>query len=56
MKKFHGVTYTEVLLDKSVELVDRYVKTKYFPDKALDVVDAAGAAVKLAEGKAVAHA
>ena len=37
-----------------MELVDRYVKTKYFPDKALDVVDAAGAAVKLAEGKAVA--
>ena len=53
-EEFHGVTYTEVLLDKSVELVDRYVKTKYFPDKALDVVDAAGAAVKLAEGKAVA--
>jgi len=53
-EEFHGVTYTETLLDKSVELVDRYVKTKYFPDKALDVVDAAGAAVKLAEGKAVA--
>ena len=53
-EEFHGVTYTETLLDKSVDLVDRYVKTKYFPDKALDVVDAAGAAVKLAEGKAVA--
>ena len=46
-EEFHGVTYTEKLLDKSVELVDRYVKTKYFPDKALDVVDAAGASVKL---------
>jgi ATP-dependent Clp protease ATP-binding subunit ClpA len=40
-------------LDKIVDLVDRYVKTKYFPDKALDVVDAAGAAVKLRESKTV---
>tara|TARA_R110000803_G_scaffold42597_2_gene91178 strand:- start:1527 stop:3719 length:2193 start_codon:yes stop_codon:yes gene_type:complete len=46
-EEFHGVTYDEKLLEKSVELVDRYVKTKYFPDKALDVVDASGAAVKL---------
>jgi ATP-dependent Clp protease ATP-binding subunit ClpA len=27
--------------------VQRYIKNKYFPDKALDVVDAAGATVKL---------
>jgi len=47
------VSYAEQLLDKSVDLVDRYVKTKYFPDKALDVVDAAGAAVKLRESDAV---
>lgn len=46
---FHGVTYDERLLEKSVDLTDRYVKTKHFPDKALDVVDAAGAAVKLRE-------
>jgi ATP-dependent Clp protease ATP-binding subunit ClpA len=44
---FHGVSYDEHMLDRSVELVDRYVKTRHFPDKALDVVDAAGAAVKL---------
>jgi ATP-dependent Clp protease ATP-binding subunit ClpA len=46
---FHGVKYDSKLLDRSVELTDRYVKTKHFPDKALDVVDAAGAAVKLRE-------
>lgn len=44
---FHSVTYDDALLDKCVDLTDRYVKTKFFPDKALDVVDAAGAAVKL---------
>lgn len=46
-EEFHGVEYDDKVLEKSVELVDRYVKTKYFPDKALDAVDAAGAAVKL---------
>ena len=46
-EEFHGVKYDDMLLDKLVDLTDRYVKTRYFPDKALDVVDAAGAAVKL---------
>jgi ATP-dependent Clp protease ATP-binding subunit ClpA len=44
---FHCVTYNDELLERSVDLVDRYHKTKYFPDKAIDVIDAAGAAVKL---------
>ena len=46
-EEFHGVKYDDLLLDKLVDLTDRYVKTRYFPDKALDVVDAAGATVKL---------
>lgn len=45
--KFHGVEYSESVLDTSVELADRYMKNKFFPDKAVDVIDAAGAAVKL---------
>jgi len=48
---FHIVTYAEDILDKLVDLTDRYVKNKFFPDKALDIVDAAGAKAKLA-GKA----
>ena len=44
---FHCVTYNNELLERSVDLVDRYHKTKHFPDKAIDVIDAAGAAVKL---------
>ena len=35
------------MLNKSVDLCHRYIKNKCFPDKALDVVDAAGARVKL---------
>ena len=45
--EFHKVTYTDELLEKAVDLADRYVKNKYFPDKAVDVMDAAGARVKL---------
>ena len=47
-ENFHVVKYEEGVLDKLVDLTDRYVKNKYFPDKALDIVDAAGARVKLA--------
>ncbi|MDA9047678.1 ATP-dependent Clp protease ATP-binding subunit [bacterium] len=46
-EEFHGVTYTDELVSKSVDLADRYIKNKFFPDKAVDVIDAAGATVKL---------
>jgi len=52
-EEFHGVTYDNELLDKSVDLCDRYIKNKCFPDKALDIVDAAGATVKLREDQTV---
>ncbi len=47
-EKFHNVKYTDDLLEKSVDLADRYIKNKYFPDKAVDIIDASGATVKLA--------
>ena len=50
---FHSVEYDDALLEKSVDLTDRYIKTRYFPDKALDVIDAAGATVKLRGDKTV---
>ena len=53
-EEFHGVKYEAELLDKLVDLTDRYVKTRYFPDKALDIVDAAGATVKLRNEQNVA--
>ena len=45
--EFHNVDYPVELLEKSVDLADRYIKNKFFPDKAVDVMDAAGARVKL---------
>ena len=52
-EQFHVITYGEGTVDKIVDLTDRYIKNKYFPDKALDVMDAAGAKVKLAGRKEV---
>jgi len=51
--EFHGVTYSEKTVLNAVDLTDRYIKKQYFPDKALDVIDAAGARAKLAGRKTV---
>lgn len=48
-EKFHGVTYEEGATDMCVDLADRYMKSKFFPDKAIDIMDAAGAKAKLME-------
>lgn len=53
-EKFHGVTYDAGTTDLCVDLADRYMKNKFFPDKALDIMDAAGAVAKLAESGTVA--
>jgi ATP-dependent Clp protease ATP-binding subunit ClpA len=52
-EKFHNVTYEEGTTDLCVDLADRYMKSKFFPDKALDILDAAGAKAKLDESKLV---
>jgi ATP-dependent Clp protease ATP-binding subunit ClpA len=43
----HGVTYTEAALEAAVRLSDRHLRDLKLPDKALDVLDEAGAAQKL---------
>jgi ATP-dependent Clp protease ATP-binding subunit ClpA len=42
-EEHHGVTYTEEALDAAVELTARFVHNRFLPDKAFDVIDAAGA-------------
>ncbi len=44
---FHEVEYTNEALDLAVELAERYMYGKYNPDRAIDVVDVAGARTKL---------
>lgn len=45
---YHGVTYDAAALDAAVELTARYVTDRMLPDKAIDVIDAAGARQKIA--------
>jgi ATP-dependent Clp protease ATP-binding subunit ClpA len=41
--KFHSVTYDLEALDAAVDLTARYMQDKVLPDKAIDVIDVAGA-------------
>ena len=40
---FHGVQYTQEALRAATELSQRYVTERHLPDKAIDVIDEAGA-------------
>ncbi|MBQ1925235.1 MAG: AAA family ATPase [Proteobacteria bacterium] len=42
-ESFHKVSYTPEALDEAVKLAGRYMPDKRFPDKAIDVIDEAGA-------------
>lgn len=47
-EKHHRITYTDAALEKSVVLSERYIADRALPDKAIDVIDEAGARVRLA--------
>ena len=44
---FHGVRYTRPALEAAAELSSKYLKELRLPDKAIDVIDEAGARMKL---------
>ncbi|MCP4896423.1 MAG: ATP-dependent Clp protease ATP-binding subunit [bacterium] len=46
-ESFHGVTYSDEAIRSAVSHAGRYISDRYFPDKAIDVIDEAGARVKL---------
>src|SRR5712692_9044785 len=46
-EKFHAVTYNEEAIRYAVYLSNRYIPDRYLPDKAIDLIDEAGARVKL---------
>ncbi|MCG6873898.1 MAG: ATP-dependent Clp protease ATP-binding subunit ClpA [Betaproteobacteria bacterium] len=43
----HGVKYSSAALSSAVELSSRYITDRHLPDKAIDVIDEAGAAQKI---------
>ncbi len=46
-EKFHNITYTENALYRAVELASRYMPDRRLPDKAIDLIDEAGAYQRL---------
>ncbi len=45
----HNITYTDESLEAAARLSDRYITDRFLPDKAIDVIDEAGAKVKLSK-------
>lgn len=42
---FHGVKYTDDAIDSAISLSSKYISDKFLPDKAIDLIDEAGAEV-----------
>jgi ATP-dependent Clp protease ATP-binding subunit ClpC len=43
----HGVSVTDESVEAAVKLADRYINDRFLPDKAIDVMDEAGSALRL---------
>ena len=52
-EEHHAVTYTDEALRAAVELSDRYLTERVLPDKAIDLIDQAGARLRLRLGAKV---
>ncbi len=50
-EEHHGVTYSNEALETCVKLTERYVTDRFFPDKAIDVIDEVGSRLRLTDIK-----
>ncbi len=46
-EKHHGVRYSELAIQRAAELAAKYLHDRHLPDKAIDVIDEAGARARL---------
>src|SRR5512142_1539830 len=46
-EKFHAVAYTDDAIENAVHASTRFIPDRFLPDKAIDLIDEAGARVKL---------
>ncbi|MBT4964339.1 MAG: ATP-dependent Clp protease ATP-binding subunit ClpA [Francisellaceae bacterium] len=51
LEAHHGVKYTSTALKAAAELASKYINDRFMPDKAIDVMDEAGAFHRLSETK-----
>lgn len=42
-EKHHNIVYTEEAIDSAARMADRYITDRFLPDKAVDLIDEAGA-------------
>src|SRR5690606_15765736 len=47
-EEHHKVVFTDQALESAAKLSDRYITGRYLPDKAIDVLDEAGARARIA--------
>ncbi|MDY0910966.1 ATP-dependent Clp protease ATP-binding subunit [Microbacterium sp. CFBP9034] len=52
-EEHHGIAYTDAAIRAAVELSDRYLTDRVLPDKAIDLIDQAGARLRLRLGAKV---
>ena len=46
-EEFHKVIYSDEVIDACVNYAERYINDRFFPDKAIDILDEAGSRVHL---------
>lgn len=46
-EEYHGVNYSDEVIEKCVDYSDKYITYRNFPDKAIDILDEVGAKAKL---------
>lgn len=53
-EEFHGVSYSDEAIEFAVKASDKYVNGKFLPDKAIDLIDEAGAWLEIhSEGESL---
>ena len=50
-EKFHGVIYEDAALEFAVRASAKHISNRFLPDKAIDLIDEAGAALECGDGK-----
>lgn len=50
-EEFHNVKFDKVSIEEAVNLSDRYITNRFLPDKAIDIIDIAGAKAKLSQSE-----
>ncbi len=49
-EEFHGITYEDAALEAAAKLAEKHLRDRRLPDKAIDLMDEAGADAKLEQG------